>query len=367
MESGGGSGVGIEMRKFFFVKELVCILSLYWRSQEKAFAWSGLAGLIAISLLAVAAPLFVNEWYKHFYNSVQAMDTERFYFLMLIFFGITVGAVLRTALSNYLVDIFAMRWRRWLTDYYVSSWNSKKPDADCIKLDIDNPDQRIAEDIHKFTFETIDLACGLIYTVVSIFSFSIVLINISGDAVLLGIHIPFYMFWAAIAYAILGTYASQIIGFRLIGLSGAQQRMEADLRYALVKFRDKSSERQLMDGMEQSNINERLNLSLANMRKIVLIKAQLTLFTQSYGKLSLIFSSLLAVPRFFSSQITFGELMQINSAFGNLYENLSWFINIYPRLADWKATSDRLIGFHLSMGRGVENNNNLEDMLDKVI
>lgn len=41
----------------------------------------------------------------------------------------------------------------------------------------------------------------------------------------------------------------------------------------------------------------------------------------------------------------FGDVMQVNSAFGNLCENLSWFINAYHRLADWKATTDRLISF----------------------
>ena len=41
----------------------------------------------------------------------------------------------------------------------------------------------------------------------------------------------------------------------------------------------------------------------------------------------------------------FGDVMQINSAFGNLCGNLSWFINAYHRLADWKATTDRLISF----------------------
>lgn len=76
---------------------------------------------------------------------------------------------------------------------------------------------------------------------------------------------------------------------------------------------------------------------------------RLSLFTQTYGQLALILSSLLAAPRFFAGQITFGDLMQINSAFGNLSENLSWFINAYSRLADWKATTDRLITFNKAM------------------
>jgi putative ATP-binding cassette transporter len=76
---------------------------------------------------------------------------------------------------------------------------------------------------------------------------------------------------------------------------------------------------------------------------------RLSLFTETYGQLALILSSLLAAPRFFAGHITFGDLMQINSAFGNLSENLSWFINAYSRIADWKATTDRLIAFNKVM------------------
>jgi putative ATP-binding cassette transporter len=67
-----------------------------------------------------------------------------------------------------------------------------------------------------------------------------------------------------------------------------------------------------------------------------------------------VFSSLLAVPRFFAGSIMFGDVMQINSAFGNLCENLSWVINAYHRLADWKATTDRLISFDDALDLGIE-------------
>jgi len=38
--------------------------------------------------------------------------------------------------------------------------------------------------------------------------------------------------------------------------------------------------------------------------------------------------------------------MQTASAFGYVRESLSWFINVYAGFAEWKATVDRLIGFH---------------------
>jgi putative ATP-binding cassette transporter len=330
-----------------FLRNTFSVLSLYWQSEEKFFAWCALTALVVLSLLAVATALAINEWYKHFYNAIQDLDAHKFYNLVAVFLAIISFSVARSVLITYLVDIFALKWRRWLTNYYLSAWIVKSTRPEQVEQCIDNPDQRIAEDINKFTFETIDLACGLIYTLASVVSFSAVLISISGDASFWGITVPAYMFWAAILYALLGTYIGQRIGFKLVSLSNNQQRSEADLRYFLIRFREGSKVRSTEIGrhFEKKSISEKLDVSLANMRRTIRVKMRLSLFTESYSQLSLVFSSLLAVPRFFSGNIMFGDVMQINSAFGNLCNNLSWFVNAYHRLADWKATTDRLISF----------------------
>ncbi|MGC7837683.1 SbmA/BacA-like family transporter [Pseudomonas wayambapalatensis] len=330
-----------------FLHKAYKIVSLYWRGEEKIFACCSLVALVVLSLLAVTTALAINEWYKHFYNAIQNYDPYTFYKMVLVFMGVMLFSVLRSVLITYWVDVFALRWRRWLTNHYLCAWVVESSHPDQIEQQVDNPDQRIAEDINKFTFETIDLACGLLYTLASVVSFSVVLISISGNAQLWGLSIPAYMFWAAILYALLGTFISQKIGFKLVSLSNNQQRSEADLRYFLIRFRDHSYKQGDQSGRsdEKDRISEKLDASLANMRRTIRVKMRLSLFTESYSQLSLVFSSLLAVPRFFSGSIQFGDVMQINSAFGNLCENLSWFINAYHRLADWKATTDRLISF----------------------
>ncbi|WP_338477676.1 SbmA/BacA-like family transporter [Pseudomonas trivialis] len=336
-----------KFNKSSFFQNTFLLLSLYWKSEEKLFAWCALIALAILSLLGVATALALNEWYKHFYNAIQELNVHRFYTLALVFLGIVCFSVVRSVLTTYLVDIFALKWRRWLTNHYLSAWiiQSKQPNQ--IEHRVDNPDQRIAEDINKFTFSTVYLACGLIYTLASGVSFSIVLISISGSATLWGVTFPAYMFWSAIIYALLGVYVSQKIGFKLVSLNNNQQKSEADLRYFLVRFRDRNKIECVAStrSSEKNHISDKLDVSLTNMRHTIRVKVRLSLFTESYGQLSLLFSSLLAVPRYFSGTIKFGDVMQINSAFGNLCENLSWFINAYHNIAEWKATTDRLIAF----------------------
>ncbi|PRW84529.1 hypothetical protein C7A11_26165 [Pseudomonas simiae] len=341
------------LNKSNFSRNTFLLLSLYWRSEEKLFAWCALIALTTLSLLGVATALALNEWYKHFYNAIQELNSHRFYTLTLVFLGVVFFSVARSVLTTYLVDIFALRWRRWLTNHYLSAWMIQSPQPDQIERCVDNPDQRIAEDINKFTFSTVYLACGLIYTLASVVSFSIVLITISGGAELWGVTVPAYMFWAAIIYALLGMYVSQRIGFKLVSLNNKQQKSEADLRYFLVRFRDRKKIEHIAStrSFEKNHVSEKLDISLTNMRHTIRVKVRLSLFTESYSQLSLLFSSLLAVPRFFSGSIKFGDVMQINSAFGNLCENLSWFINAYHNIAEWKATTDRLISFNEALAQ----------------
>ncbi len=347
MDADTESTDAVSFNKNSFFRNAFLLLSLYWKSEEKLFAWCALIALATLSLLGVATALALNEWYKHFYNAIQELNAHRFYTLTLVFLGVVCFSVVRSVLTTYLVDIFALRWRRWLTNHYLSVWMIQSPQPDQIEHHVDNPDQRIAEDINKFTFSTVYLGCGLIYTLASVVSFSIVLITISGSAALWGVTVPAYMFWAAIIYALLGMYVSQKIGFKLISLNNKQQKSEADLRYFLVRFRDRNKMEYAVStrNCEKNHVSEKLDISLNNMRRTIRVKVRLSLFTESYSQLSLLFSSLLAVPRFFSGSIKFGDIMQINSAFGNLCENLSWFINAYHNIAEWKATTDRLISF----------------------
>ncbi|WP_082481273.1 SbmA/BacA-like family transporter [Pseudomonas sp. Leaf127] len=343
-------GVVTDGARSFFAHTL-SLLSLYWKGEEKVFAWAGLVALMVLSLLSVATALAINEWYKHFYNAVQALDESGFYRLIILFVVMVLFSVGRLVLSNYLVDVFALKWRRWLTQHYLCAWVIESRCPTQVAQCIDNPDQRIAEDIHTFTYETLDLACGLVYTVASVVSFSVVLISISGEASFWGVTVPAHMFWVAILYAVAGTWLSQKIGRRLVSLSNRQQRSEADFRYVLVRFRDGFNVRRqdASRHQEKACISARLDVSLANTRRTIKVKMRLALFTESYRRFSLVFSSVLAVPRFFSGTLMFGDVMQINSAFGNLCGNLSWFINAYHRLADWKATTDRLIAFEVTL------------------
>ncbi|QLG95234.1 ABC transporter ATP-binding protein/permease [Pseudomonas yamanorum] len=345
------SAVNDAVRGQFF-RRVWQMVTPYWRSEEKGKAWLLLIAVIGLSLFSVAISVWINHWYKDFYNALEKKDTAAFWQLIGYFGAIAAVAILGAVYRLYLTQMLTIRWRAWLTEKHFARWLA---DKNYYQLEqggyTDNPDQRISEDLNSFTTSTLGLGLGLLRNVVSLVSFSIILWGVSGSIEVFGITIPGYMFWCALVYAGVGSWLTHLIGRRLIGLNNQQQRFEADLRFSMVRVRENAESIALYNG--EPNENQRLSTRFGkvwlNFWDIMKVSKRLTFFTAGYGQIAIIFPFIVAAPRYFTGKIELGELMQINSAFGNVQENFSWFISAYSELASWRATSDRLLSFHQAM------------------
>lgn len=92
---------------------------------------------------------------------------------------------------------------------------------------IDNPDQRIVDDLSSFTGTSISFALTLFTAAVDLISFS---------NILFGIYPP--LFVVLIVYSLGGTAISVLVGKGLVNLNFMQEKKEADFRYGLVRIRE---------------------------------------------------------------------------------------------------------------------------------
>ena len=325
----------------------------YWTSEEKWSAWALLVGVIALNLGNVYVSVRINEWNRSFYNALQAFDREGLFhqlgnFGILVFFAISMSVY-----SLYLSQMLQIRWRRWLTNRYLSSWLAERA---YYQLELgdrtDNPDQRIAEDLSQFTTYVLSLSVGLISSVVSLISFLIILWGLSGPAdIALGswttVHIPAYLVWAALLYAGIGTWLTVKIGRPLVPLNYAHQRFEADFRFSLMRLRENAESVALYGGeaVEFKLFKERFGSVLANFCQIMKRQKRLTWFTLGYAQVAVIFPVVVISPRYFLKQIGLGGLMQAVNAFSFVQNALSFIINSYTDIAAWQAVTERLGSF----------------------
>ena len=206
-----------------------------------------------------------------------------------------------------------------------------------------------------FVDQSLELALGFLNAVVTLGSFVGILWGLSGPAEIplngSQIVIPGYMVWAALIYAIAGTWLTHMIGRKLIGLNFNQQRFEADFRFSLVRFRENTEGVALYSGEQDElrGFRARFGSVMDNWWRIMKRQKILNFFTIGYNQAAIIFPFVVAGNRYFAGTIQLGGLMQISNAFGHVQGSLSWFIGAYNTFATWKATSDRLIGFHYAV------------------
>jgi putative ATP-binding cassette transporter len=326
----------------------------YFRGDDRRAGWILLATVIALELGIVALNVLFNEWNAAFYNAIQDKNWNVFQYQLLVFCGLAALFIIAAVYQLYLQMWLRIRWRTWMTDKYLKRWLH---DSTHYRMRLtgdaaDNPDQRIAEDLDLFADKAIRIGIGFLGAVATLISFAAILWNLSNQAQTpyLG-AIPGYLVWTALFYALFGTLITHLIGKPLVKLNFNQQRYEADFRYHLVRVRENGEQIALLEGerAENEGLGRRFGALVGNFHKLMIANKRLTWFTAGYNQISIIFPFIVVSPAYFAGTIPLGVLMQTASAFENVQRAFSFFVTAYRELAEWRAVTQRLIGFEESV------------------
>jgi putative ATP-binding cassette transporter len=330
----------------------------YWFSEDR---WAGrglLAAVIALALFTVFINVLLSQWYNSFYNAIQDKDFPAFWKLLIRFSWLALLYIIAAVYQIYLNQMLQIRWRRWLTERYLGAWlaDGAYYRMQLTAAETDNPDQRIAEDLRLFVAGTLTLGIGGMRAVVTLASFLAILWGLSGSVTVPvggGWTIPGYMVWAALLYAVVGTWLTNLIGRPLVRLNFDQQRYEADFRFGLVRFRENAEGVALYRGEadELRSFRDRFAAVVGNWWAIMRQQKRLTWFTAGYGQAAIIFPFMVAAPRYFRGEIPLGGLIQTASAFGQVQDSLSFIISAYTDIAQWRSVTQRLVGFERALAR----------------
>ncbi|MEA2790163.1 MAG: vitamin B12/bleomycin/antimicrobial peptide transport system ATP-binding/permease protein, partial [Acetobacteraceae bacterium] len=348
-----------------FLKDAWRLSRPYFMTSEERWSARGLLlAIIAMNLTLVGLSVVLSFWRREFYNTLQDKDWKAFLELLFLFRNTPSGLlpgfcevaavhIVLAVYSVYVNQLLQIRWRRWLTRQFLSEWLADRAyyhislTVDRAAIGTDNPDQRIAEDLRDFTDTTLGLGLGLLSNLVSLFSFVGILWGLSGAIEVLGIPIPGYMVWVALAYAVIGTWLTHLVGRPLALLTFKQQRVEADFRYALVRIRENMESIALYRGENEENVTllDRFGAVIANWRQIMTRTKLLNSLVVGYDQVAVVFPIVVAAPRYFSGAMQLGGLMQTVGSFASVQGSMSWFVSAYAQLAQWRAIVERLATF----------------------
>jgi putative ATP-binding cassette transporter len=323
----------------------------YWFSEDRWVAWGLLLAVIALNLGTVYINVLLNKWNNTFYDALQDKDYTVFFHQVIRFSWLAGLYIVFAVYQFYLNQMLQIRWRRWLTERYLRGWLTEGAyyRMQFVAGNADNPDQRVAEDVPQFIASTLSLGIGGMQAVVTLISFVAILWGLSGTVTLPGssIRLPGYLVWAALLYALAGTWLTDRIGRPLVRLNFDQQRYEADFRFNLVRFRENAEGVALYHGEadELRTFRDRFGSIVRNWWSIMRRQKRLTWLTAGYGQAAIIFPLIVVAPRYFRGQILLGGLMQTASAFGQVQDSLSFIVSSYTDIAAWRAVVERLTGF----------------------
>jgi len=331
-------------------RNFTSIATPYFRGDDR---WPGrilLVSVIALQLFQVWLNVKFNSWYNTFYNALQNKDWNVFIYQLGVFSILAAAFIVTAVYQLYLQQWLQIRWRRWLTKRYLGRWLEQGTHYRMRLKDdqADNPDQRIADDIRQFINSSLDIGIALLGSIVTLVSFVVILWNLSAATPLMigskSFEVPGYLVWAALIYAIIGTWVTHLVGRPLVKLNFDQQRYEADFRFSLVRLRENAEQVTLLSGeeAEEGRLRDRFANVVRNWYGIMHRTKRLTFLTAGYNQVAIIFPFLVVSPVYFFGAMTLGGLMQVASAFGQVQSSLSFFVTAYTNIADWKAVLDRL-------------------------
>ena len=327
----------------------------YFVSEDWKAAWLLLILYTAISFGSVYTFVLANEWQRDFFDSIEQRQSSQFLPLIFTFLLIAAFQVAVLVTNNLVSWTLSIRWRKWLTNWYMDRWFARDRFYEIERLRmIDNPDQRIAEDIKNFTLVTqgnslVGIAVGLASSLFSAVSFGYILLQSSGSLALpvAGYDIPLPggdLIWFSIIYVLFGSVVITWIGRPYIRRRMREQHYEADFRTNLIHVRRNGEQIAFSrtQGMERRGLKSSFSRIKSNWYRLMWANIGLSAGTSVYDRVMTVIPLFLTVPRFFAGQISFGQVMASRDAFTQFSSSLSYFVQVYPGLAVQIANINRL-------------------------
>jgi vitamin B12/bleomycin/antimicrobial peptide transport system ATP-binding/permease protein len=310
----------------------------YWFSEDKWRA-RGLLVLLALLLLGQSATnVLFNEESGEFTSALAAKDGARFWRSIYECVVLLVVAVPIWSLYYYVRDRLGIYWRKWLTETMLDKYFSHRAFFELnANPNIDNPDQRIAEDINTFTQKSLYFLLIILSALIQLVAFCGVLWTISHRLV-----------YFLVIYAMVGSLVTAVLfGRVLVGLNFLQLKREADFRFGMVRIRENAEAIAFYQGerQESSQVKQRFAQAFSNFKKLILWQLNLNTFQYAYSFLTIFIPSAIVAHRVLAGELEVGRAVEAAGAFTAILTALAVIVDNFDQLAKFAAGINRLDTF----------------------
>ncbi|WP_157932357.1 ABC transporter ATP-binding protein/permease [Mycobacteroides abscessus] len=319
-------------RKFF--GRMWRLVRPYWVNRDSRRSW---ILLIAVLLLIVAGAwmhLLSAEFTRDVTNALVAKDqsgyTRLFWLATLLIFAQGSSSIL----GSYLGNRIAVHWREWLTKYVVDHYLNHRTYYDiALRGRLDNPDQRMQEQVTPFITAMIALPTQLLSQVLQLFTGAFIVASVSASLV-----------WGVFAYSIIQTAATLWIYTPTIRLNYELTIAEANLRSGLLHVRENAETIAFYngEGSERRQVVGRLRAAVKRQWFALRYQAITSGGTQILSILWRLGPFFLIAPLFFQGKITYGAIAMATASATAMMMALTSLSRFIPSLTEMAPGAVRL-------------------------
>ncbi len=309
-------------------------IRLFFTSEVRWVAIGWFTALL-ILLVSLGGLNVVNSYVgRDFMTAISRRDMEGFIRYAFIYAGVFAISTVLSSFYRFSEERTRLLWRGWLTRLLIDLYMSRDRFYRLkIHDEVDNPDERITEDVKSYTQTTLSFFLMALNNLVTSLAFLGVLWSITPKLVLV-----------AMLYATFGSALTILLGRTLVQLDNLQLQKEADLRYHLIQTRETAESIATMNAGRtvRECLRARLNDVVSNNKTIIKVTRNLNFFVNGYNYLIQLIPLLIVAPMYIHGQVDFGVVTQSAMAFSAFLGAFSLIVTQFETLSTFAAVTNRL-------------------------
>jgi vitamin B12/bleomycin/antimicrobial peptide transport system ATP-binding/permease protein len=305
--------------------------------QGREKQWLVLGLLLFLAFIVSSLNVLLSYVFRFIDNALNGRDPKLFWEFIWVY-GITLVVAIPILISyRYTRKKLTLFWREWLTNTLLKDYFSNRSyyelDSNAANTDIDNPDQRMTEDVNSFTSTILDLILDILDSVLDLVAFTGILYSISRE-----------LTFGLVGYVSIASILALWIGSKLVKINFNQLRLEGDFRYGMVHVRDNAESIAFYRGenLELSQVEGRLGRVIKNYDLLIIWFALLDIFQYAYRYFARLVPYLIVAPLYFAKQVDFGTIGQGIFAFQMVLSALSIIPSRIQDISSFAASIERL-------------------------
>jgi vitamin B12/bleomycin/antimicrobial peptide transport system ATP-binding/permease protein len=326
-----------------FWQDIRSIAGSYWYPTEpgdRVFsdvirAWGMLILLVLLIIALVGVTASGSFFNRYVLNIViEEKDLDKYLGTLWISILIIVLETLLIAASKFVRKKIAFDWYKWLNNHTLEKYfNNRAYYKINFKSDIDNPDQRLSQEIEPITSNALSFSATFLEKMLQIISFLIIIWTISQRIAII-----------LVIYTIIGNSIAIYLNQTASKINQEELEVKADFSYAITHVRNHAESIAFFQGeyQESNIIQRRFSKIEKNVERRLNWEINQDIFNRAYQSAITVFSMLVLTPLFIQDKIDFGEINQISLACFMFSNALGQLVTEFGAAGRFSSYVDRL-------------------------